>query len=142
VRSLRPFAAAALFSLLLGGCGSNGPDEQEVAARADAARMQIDRLAAAVGTNPEVRQDTITDCVPGRRDSGRELIYNIRVTVKQGALRRLLDEVAPAFDTKGWDVRRRDDSEVVFQKNTITMGATIFADQGLATVSGSGGCVR
>jgi outer membrane murein-binding lipoprotein Lpp len=141
VRSSHVFAATVLCSLLLGGCGSSGPDGQEVAAKADAARTQITRLAAAVGTDPEVQQDTITDCVPGRKDSGKDLIYNVRVTVERGVLRRVVDHVVPDFEARGWDVRRRGDDEVVFRKDDVTMGATIFADQGLATVSGTGGCV-
>lgn len=137
-------AAAVACSISCAACAGDRDekDGRSIDSVAAEARGSIDELAAAVGTDPEVRQDTITDCVPGRRDSGKDLIYDVRVRVEPGALQRLLDEVAPELEAKGWDARQRGDSEVVFRRDNVIMGATVFPDQGLASVSGSGGCVK
>jgi hypothetical protein len=141
------FAAIAVLAFLLGGCGSDGPDKQEVAARADAARTQIDRLAAAVGTVPQTKQDVVSDCVPGDRDSGQMLLYTIRVTVDANAADRLRGEVSDDLATEGWTVKPEPSGPgvgetVAFQKGNATMSASVFADKGYAVVTGSGGCVR
>ena len=140
----RGIVAVVACLLATAACGErekdmNGRDIETVAAEA---RSYIDQLATAVGTDPEVQQDAITDCVPGQKESGKDLIYNVRVRVEPGALQRVLDDVAPDFEARGWDVRQRGEDEVVFRKDNITMGATIFPDHGLAAVSGSGGCVK
>ena len=140
-------ALAALTVLLtsLTACTSSeepAVPDRDIETVAAEARTLIDELAGKVGQSPEVQQDTITDCVPGDRDSGKDLIYNVRVTVEPGTLDRVRSEVAEEYEQDGWDVRPRGSDNTVFRKGQVTMGVTVFEDKGLAAVSGSGGCVR
>lgn len=143
---MRRWLPATLMCLITAtACGDQ--EEQDMDGRsidtvAQETRAFIDDLAAAVGTDPEVRQDTITDCVPGRRDSGKDLIYIVHVTVDGTAIDRLRTQIADRFEADGWVVKRDADASVRFQRGSSTIGATIFPDQGLAAVSGSGGCVK
>ncbi|MRK00292.1 hypothetical protein GEV27_02035 [Aeromicrobium sp. S22] len=102
---MRRWSAVVLMCLLtMTACGDE--EEKDMDGRsidnvAQEARAFIDELAAAVGTDPAVQQDTITDCVPGQPDSGKDLIYNVRVSVGPGALQRVLDDVAPISRPRG-----------------------------------------
>lgn len=122
-------------------------DTTQVDQVAAAARAAVDDLAARVGTDPETRQDVITDCVPGNKDSGRMLAYTLRVTVDDGAVDRLRGEIADELAADGWTVKPRpagnasSGETVDFEKDGTTMGASIFVAKGYAAVSGSGGCV-
>lgn len=112
--------------------------QEEVAA---AARAEIDALAAKVGMDPVVKEDTLTDCVPGNDDSGKELIYSLHVKVEAGALGRLRTEIAPQYEADGWTVRQDSDG-VRFLKGDISMGAKTSDSSAVASVGGSGGCVK
>jgi hypothetical protein len=106
------------------------------------ARSAIDELAALVGSNPEVLDDTLTDCTPGDRDSGKILSYGVRVQVTDGAFTRLESEIADRFAAEDWTVKPSPSSNRVrFQRGSATIGATIAPEKGFAVVSGSGGCV-
>ncbi len=129
--------------MLTAACASDQDNvDRDIEQVADEARSLIDELAAQVGTEPEVRQDTITDCVPGDSDSGKDLIYTVRVKVPGDASTRLRDDVAPAYEADGWTVRLRGDTDLQLRRDNVTMGVTVFPDDGLAAVSGTGGCVR
>ena len=134
----------ALLTTLTACTSSKEPSvpDRDIETVAAEARTLIDELAGRVGQDPEVQQDTITDCVPGDRDSGKDLIYNVRVTVEPGTLDRVRSDVAEEYEQDGWDVRPRGSDNTVFRKGQVTMGVTVFEDKGLAAVSGSGGCVR
>lgn len=94
---------------------------------------------ALVGTEPDVEQDVITDCVPGDKHSGRTLDYAVRVKIDADAFERLDTEIAARYDADGWTVKHDTGSNRVrFQQGS----ATVFADKGFAVVSGSGGCVE
>ncbi len=136
--------AVAAAVLVIGGCAGAGDDEVErdIERVAAQARSAIDELAAAVGTDPEVQQDVITDCVPGDKESGKDLVYDVRVKVAGDALAQVRGPVADRYRTEGWDVAERANQNTVFRKDGITMGVTVFPDDGLAAVSGTGGCVR
>lgn len=131
-------------AVVTAACASDKEDDvdRDIEQVADEARSLIDELAAQVGTEPEVRQDTITDCVPGDSDSGKDLIYTVRVKVPGDASTRLRDDVAPAYEADGWTVRLRGDTDLQLRRDNVTMGVTVFPDDGLAAVSGTGGCVR
>jgi hypothetical protein len=133
-----------VLGLALGACGDKKEHQMrtidEVAAQA---RRDIDALAARLGSDPEVREDVITDCIPGRKDSGKDLIYTIHVTVKPGALDRLRSEIADELHSDGWTVKEDAGSDSVrFAKGGATMGASVWEDLGKASVGGSGGCVK
>ncbi len=109
---------------------------------ADDARTHIDALAERVGTDPQVTQDVLTDCIPGQRDSGLELIYSIDVTIEPDAMARISSDVAETYRDDGWDVRTRGRDEVVFERAGVTMSAIPAPSAGRASVGGTGGCVR
>lgn len=145
----RVVGVLVLVLVAVSGCDKeSGMELQERAeARAAEARGYIDELARQVGSDPEVRQDVLTDCVPGQEDSGLDLIYTLHVTVEVGTADRLRGEIADHFEADGWTVKRDpvgDDGAVSvrFQKGTFTMGANVSEDVRWAAVSGSGGCVR
>lgn len=144
-------AAVVAVVLLAAGCTSAEEREQELQQRAEAraalARGLIDDLAAAVGTDLEVRQDVLTACVPGDDDSGLDLIYMLHVRVEAGAVDRVRGEIADRYEADGWTIRRdpSDDGGEVstrFIRGTFSMGANISEESGRASVGGSGGCVR
>jgi|GEM_PF-3957964 len=120
--------------------------QERAEARAVEARAHIDDLAARVGTDPEVRLNTLTACIPGQDDSGLDLVYTLHVRVEPGAAARLTDEISAHFAADGWVVKHDpvDDGAVSvrFQKGTFTMGANVSEADEWAAVSGSGGCVR
>lgn len=133
--------------LALAACGSDTEDDVAELKKAESvaakARTDIDSLGAMVGSGAEVEDDTLTDCVPGDRQSGKMLSYGVRVQVTNDALDRLGTEVADRLEGEGWTVNREISSNRVrFQRGSSTIGATIFPDKGFAIVSGSGGCVR
>jgi hypothetical protein len=136
----------SLLALAAAGCTSEQEKQMQLEERAEqvaaGARTHLDALAREVGTDPEVTQDEITACVPGQRDSGLDLIYNIHVQTEPGAMDRVLTDVAPRYEADGWAVRQRGDNNVVFERDNITMGALFSTDGARATVSGTGGCVR
>jgi len=117
-------------------------------ARAAEARAYVDDLASRVGTAPQVVQDEMGPCVPGRDDSGIDLSYTVHVTVDETAAERLRGEVAEHFAAEGWEVKvdpvdpERRTVSVRFARDTFTMGANISEAAGRAAVGGSGGCVR
>lgn len=133
-------------ALVLAGCGDGQETPMTLEDRAEQvaadARAHIDALADRVGTDPEVTQDDLTDCIPGRRDSGLELIYSVAVSTQPGAMDRVLTDVVPDYEADGWTVRQRGSNNIGFTKDNITMGVG-FADDGTRAVAGgSGGCVR
>jgi hypothetical protein len=133
-------------ALVASGCTSEADQRAELEERAEQvateARTHMNALAREVGTEPEVTQDEITTCVPGQRDSGLELIYNIAVQTEPGAMERVLTEVAPRYEADGWAVRQRGDDEVVFESDTVLMSSLFSSDGTRATVGGTGGCVQ
>ena len=145
----RSFAVAwltAALALVLVGCGDGRQAPRNVEDRAEQvaadARSNMDALADRVGTDPEVTQDELSGCIPGRRDSGLDLIYNIAVTTEPGAMDRVLADVVPDYEADGWTVRQRGSDNIVFERDNVTMGARFSDDGTRATVGGSGGCVR
>lgn len=143
----RLFAAAVLISMAaLAACGDKEDemvDQERVESVAAEARASIDKLAALVGSRPQVQDDVMTDCVPGDRESGTMLSYGVKVSITDDALDRLSSEIADSFEGDGWTVKRETYSNRVrFQRGNATIGATIFPGRGFAVVSGSGGCVK
>lgn len=144
----RWWGAAAAMMIVVAGCGQDSHMDLKERAeqRAVEARVHIDDLASRVGTDPTVRQDKLTACVPGQDDSGLDLVYTLHVVVEPGAAERLKGEIAGHFASEGWTVKRDADHgdliSVRFQKGTFTMGAKISEPDEWAAVSGSGGCVR
>ena len=136
----------AALALVLAGCGDGQETPMTLEDRAEQvaadARTHMDALAQRVGTDPEITQDEIVDCIPGQRDSGLDLIYNIAVTTEPGAMDRVLADVVPDYEADGWTVRQRGSDNVVFERDNVTMGARFSDDGTRATVGGSGGCVR
>lgn len=121
--------------------------EQRIEEVAAAARADIDALATQLGTDPEVRQDTINVCGP-EDDWGKSLGYILHVTVEDPdtAVELLRGEISDQLAADGWTVKPRPSGSahygerVSFQKGTTTMGAAIFTEKHYAAVSGSGGC--
>jgi hypothetical protein len=143
---MRSLAAAAVVIVMMtaAACTSkeNTVDMTEVEKVAASARADIDELAGLVGTDPEVVQDVIGDCIPGQDNSGLTLDYAVRVQVTDGASARLESEIADRFAAEGWTVKHDTSSNRVrFQRGSATIGATVFAEKGFAVASGSGGCV-
>ena len=146
----RTLTALMLCGIVLAGCGKEDDmDRQERAeVRAEQARAHIDDLAARLGTDPQVVQDEMGDCVPGQEDSGLDASYTVHVTIDAGAAERLRGEIADHFAAEGWEVKRDpqdsdgDEVSVRFAKDTFTMGANLSESAGKAAVGGSGGCVR
>lgn len=146
----RTLVALMLCGIVLSGCGKE--DDMQLRDRAEArateARAHIDDLAARVGTDPEVVQDELGECVPGQEDSGLDLSYTVHVTVDDGAAERLRGEIAEHYEAQGWKVTRDpqdpadDEVSVRFAKDTFTMGANLSPSASRAAVAGSGGCVR
>lgn len=133
------FAAVAL---TLSSC-TDDPEEtmksqEEVAT---AARAEVDALAARLGTNPVVKQDVLTDCVPGNNDSGKELIYTLHIEVEPGALDRLKGEIAHEYEANGWTVRQDSDG-ASFDKDETSIGSIADNNDTVASVFGSGACVE
>lgn len=130
---------------LTAGCSSEENDMsdatiEEVAAES---KQHIDDLAALLGTDPQVQQETITDCVPGQRDSGKEALYTVQVSVEPGTLERVRREVVPAYEAEGWTFVERPDGESIdFTRGRHRVGASVWEDRGVAAVTGSGGCVE
>jgi hypothetical protein len=142
----RLFTAVALTCLMtLAACGGKEDDMvdmQKAESVAAKARADIDALAAMVGSEPQVQDDTLTDCVPGDRESGKMLSYGVQVQVADDALEHLASDVSERLAGEGWTVKKDTQSnQVRFQRGSSTIGATIFPDKGFAIVSGSGGCV-
>ena len=126
----------------MGGCDhgpaetSRGPEEV-----ARVVRAEIDALADRLGTDPVVKQDTLTDCVPGDRSSGKSLIYIVHIKTPPGSLKRLRTDIAAEYGEKGWRVEE-DPEGVSFYKGAISIGANVAEELGGASVMGSGGCVN
>jgi hypothetical protein len=147
---MRRFIITAIVCLAaLGACGKqeDGMDQKQVEAVAAEARSDIDALAAQLGTDPVKKQDVLSDCVPGDRDSGKLLMYTVRVTADDSAAGRLRGEISDDFAADGWTVKSEPSGPgvgetVAFQKGSATMSASVFADKGYAVVTGSGGCVK
>ncbi len=141
----RLLALTTIISLALTACGKEEPmdDTRTVQSVATEARRDIDALAAKVGRDPQVRQDTVTDCVPGRKGSGRMLDYVVAVTVDDDVATRLRGEIADELARDGWRVTVDSPTSVRFAKGEATMGVKL-SQQGrsVATVGGSGGCVE
>ena len=129
------------------GCqrGEEMDISQSAEARAVEARGQVDGLADRLGSGREVLIDDIGPCQPGD-DEGLDLVYSLRVPVEPGAADRLRGEIADELESDGWTVRRDADEgsevSVRFLRGTFSMGAIVDESVGLASVGGSGGCVR
>ena len=117
-------------------------------ARAAESRAYIDDIASRVGTNPDVVEDEMLDCVPGQDDSGIDPSYTVHLQVDDGAGERLRGEIADHFAAQGWEVTRdpidpvKKQVSVRFAKDPFTMVAKVSNSSGRAAVGGSGGCVR
>ena len=135
-------SALLVVLLIAAGCGPD-PEEimhdQEEVARV--ARAEIDALADRLGTDPVVKQDTLTDCVPGDRSSGKSLIYIVHIKTPPGSLERLRTDIAAEYEEKGWRVEE-DPEGVSFYKGAMSIGANVAEELGGASVMGSGGCVN
>ena len=132
-------------ALILIACASKDQDTVDgrgIDEVANEARSFVDELAKNVGTAPSVAQDVITDCAPGQKDSGKDLIYSVRVDVAADTTERLQGAIRQEYESEGWTASVRKDNDLRLSRDNVTIGATVFADQGVATVSGTGGCVR
>jgi hypothetical protein len=143
---MRSLAASALVITMMttAACTSrvHAVDMTEVEKVASTARADIDELAGLVGTDPEVLQDVIGDCTPGRDNSGSTLDYAVRVQVTEGAYARLESKIADRFAAEGWTVEPSPSSNRVrLPRGSATIGATIVPEKGFAVVSGPSGCV-
>lgn len=133
--------------LLMTAC--NEEDEMGLQERAEEraaeARAHVDDLANRVGETGEVLMDELTDCVPGQEDSGIDLVYKLRVQT-EGDPEQLLDDVSGQMASEGWQVKRDPPADGTvsarFGKDGFSMSARVSTSSGLATVSGSGGCVQ
>lgn len=144
-------ASVLALSLLVVSAGCRDGEEkqmdlqQRAEARAAEARAYVDELAALVGADPEVRQDDLTECELGG-SGGLDLIYSLRVTVEPGTAERVRGEIADRYEADGWTVRRDpvdgDEVSTRFLKGTFAIGANVNERVGVASVGGSGGCVR
>ena len=138
---------ALTVAMLLTAC--NEEDDMGLQERAEEraaqARAHVDDLARRVGQDPEIRMDELTDCIPGQEDSGIDLVYIVRVQTV-GDSERVLDDVSNQMASEGWRVVRDPDSggtvKARFGKDGFSMGARISTSSGLATISGTGGCVQ
>ena len=108
---------------------------------AQEARGYVDELAGMVGSNPRVLQDVLTNCVPGDKSSGKELIYFVGVSTKTGAKARLLGEIRAEWESRGWTARTGGATDLRLQKGSFSIGAEISPEDGRASVGGGGGCV-
>lgn len=142
LRVTRSSAASALLvaGIMLSGC-SNQPNRAEVNRVADEARTEIDRLAADVGSVAQVKQDNIGDCVPGDKDSGKDLIYALDLKVAPDALQQVRGPIADRYRADGWTVSARGEENTAFRKDNVTIGVDVF-ENGRAYISGTGGCVE
>ena len=135
-------SALLVVLLIAAGCGPD-PEEimhdQEEVARV--ARAEIDALADRLGTDPVVKQDTLTDCVPGDRNSGKSLIYIVHIKTPPGSLERLRTDIAAEYEATGWRVEQ-DPEGTTFLKGGMSIGANVWDDIHTAAVGGSGGCVK
>jgi hypothetical protein len=142
----RATVVALLVVLSTAGCGGDtggadvdGTDMDEIAQET---RGYVDDLAGMVGEDREVVQDTVTDCVPGDRDSGKEVLYNLQVSTGPGAKERLLGEIREAWESRGWTAEPGGAVDLRLSKDPFRMGATISSDGSRASVGGSSGCVE
>jgi hypothetical protein len=123
-----------------GGSQVDGADSGQVEEVAAEARGYIDEVVAALGQDPEVRQDTLTDCVPGDTDSGQELIYAVHVTT-EGAKDAILESLREDWVGRGWSAEPGGAVDLQLQKDTYSIAVTISETSGRAAVIGGGGCV-
>lgn len=115
--------------------------------RASAARSHIDSLADRLGTQREVLQDEIGDCVPGQSDSGLDLSYVVRVVFDDAPQDSTVEEIISQLVDDGWSAERGraaagNEMQIRFRKAPFVMTAMIRNSDGEATVVGSGGCVQ
>lgn len=145
-RSTFAAGAAMLAAAALAACGNDGGDQdmgdrtdqvEQVAAQA---RAYVDEVAASLGRDPEVKQDTITDCVPGDGDSGQELVYAVHVQT-EGSKESLLASLREEWESQGWSVAEGGGTDVALSKDTYAIAVTISDATGRAAVVGGGGCV-
>jgi hypothetical protein len=141
----RATTLALLVALSTAGCGGDtggaGVDETDMDEIAQETRGYVDDLARMVGEDREVVQDTVTDCVPGDSDSGKEVLYNLRVTTGPDAEERLLGEIRKTWESRGWSAEPGGVVDLRLSKDSFRMGATLSTDGSRASVGGSSGCV-
>ena len=117
-------------------------DQTDIDEIAQETRGYVDDLAGMIGTESEVVQDTVTDCVPGDSDSGKEVLYNLRVSTDPGTKERLLGEIRETWESRGWTAEPGGAVDLRLSKDPFRMGATISSDGSRAAVGGSSGCVE
>lgn len=67
----------------------------------------------------------------------------MHVKIAPGTLARFRGKIADNLEAKGWTANRDFSPEgVSFIKGATTMGAYVWEDTKLASVGGSGGCVK
>lgn len=140
---------AAMLVALIFASGCQRGEDMDIAQRAEAraveARGYVDDLADQLGSDKEVLADDIGPCEPGD-DEGLDLVYSLRVPVEPGSADRLRGEIADGLESDGWTVRRDADQgsevSVRFLRGIFSMGAIVDESAGLASASGSSGCVK
>lgn len=136
----------ALLLTTLVSCGEGSRDEADLQRaaeqRAEEARGYMDELARMLGTDLEVQQNALADCVPGQDDSGLALFYNMAYSTVPGVRERLAGEVRREWERRGWAATMRNPTDLELVKDPFAIGATLATDGTHGIVNGSGGCVR
>ncbi|ROR91456.1 hypothetical protein [Nocardioides aurantiacus] len=143
---MRPRARLLLAAGLLAATGCGGPDvddpgyRRQVQDAADAARAEVDDLAAQVGSGARPSRDELLTCERGGEE-GRQVAYSVRVEVGDAARAVAGNPLRDRYTSRGWAVTYRGTSTVLFQKAGTQLVLILDAGTGTASVGGTGGCV-
>lgn len=149
IRGRRRTAAAALASalLLLCGCGpvvDPAPLAPEVLASVeDSTREHVTAVAEQLGTEISVRRQEWLQCM-GSSDDRNEYVYGIRVELAgEETFEAVADRLHAHFQARGWAWRDTDASlsMVRLTHGDYIVAASIFVDDGYASITGGAGCI-
>lgn len=126
------------------GTSVNEEAEALLKQRVDRVRDTVDGLAQRLeGEDVQVLREVVTDCIPGREDLGRSLIYSLRMTVPPGTLDRLRGEIADKYEAEGWKANRnRRDDALLLQNGEGSITALVDEADGQARIVSGSRCVE